>query len=116
MDETIFLVPGAAGFLASTICRHLAAEGKSVRGLIHRTASSLPEKVEILKSDICGKESLEPFFSVREGTETILLHIASIGALDSRYDQRVADANVGGTNTLIDMCLAHPEYQRSPQR
>lgn len=109
MGETIYLVTGAAGFLASTICRQLAADGKKVRGLVHRKAPSLPEEVEIYKGDICDKESLEPFFTVPEGTETIVLHIASIVALDPAYDQRVVDANVGGTNTIIDMCLAHPE-------
>lgn len=112
MSKPIYLVTGAAGFLGSTICRQLVAKGERVRGLVHRTAPNLPEAVEIFKGDLSNKESLEPFFTVPEGEETIVLHIASVVSVEPEYDERVVKANVGGTNNIIDMCLAHPECKK----
>lgn len=112
MSKPIYLVTGAAGFLGSTICRQLVAKGERVRGLIHRTAPTLPEEVELFKGNLSDKESLRDFFTVPEGEETIVLHIASIVSVTPEYDERVVNANVGGTNNIIDMCLEHPECKK----
>ncbi len=112
MCKPIYLVTGAAGFLGSTICRQLVAKGEKVRGLVHRTAPNLPEAVEIFKGDLSDKDSLEPFFTVPEGEETIVLHIASVVSVEPEYDERIVKANVGGTNNIIDMCLAHRECKK----
>lgn len=112
MSKPIYLVTGAAGFLGSTICRQLVEKGERVRGLIHRTAPTLPEEVELFKGNLSDKESLRDFFTVPEGEETIVLHIASIVSVTPEYDERVVNANVGGTNNIIDMCLEHPECKK----
>lgn len=112
MSKPIYLVTGAAGFLGSTICRQLVAKGERVRGLIHRTAPSLPEEVEIYKGNLSDKDSLKDFFTVPEGEETIVLHIASVVSVTPEYDERVVNANVGGTNNIIDLCLEHPECKK----
>lgn len=110
--KPIYLVTGAAGFLGSTICRQLAARGDRVRGLVHRKAPNLPDTVEIFRGDLSDKATLEPFFTVAEGEETILLHIASVVSVSPEYDERVVAANVGGTDNIIDMVLAHPECKK----
>lgn len=112
MSKPIYLVTGAAGFLGSTICRQLVEKGERVRGLIHRTAPALPEEVEIFRGNLSDKESLKDFFTVPEGEETIVLHIASVVSVTPEYDERVVNANVGGTNNIIDLCLEHPECKK----
>jgi dihydroflavonol-4-reductase len=57
-------------------------------------------------------EDLEQFFQVPEGTETIVLHIASIVTVDPGYNQKVMDVNVGGTKNIIRMMKAHPECKK----
>ena len=81
MENTIYLVTGAAGFLGSTICRQLVKKGEKVRGFVlpnDPAAKYLPEEVEVVYGDLCDKESIERFFAVDEGKETVCLHIASI--------------------------------------
>ena len=115
MENTIYLVTGAAGFLGSTICRQLVAKGEKVRGFVlpgDPAAKYLPEEVEIVYGDLCDKESVEKFFAVPEGTETICLHIASIVTVDPEFNQKVVDVNVGGTDNIIDTVLAHPECKK----
>ncbi|MBR3952188.1 MAG: NAD-dependent epimerase/dehydratase family protein [Oscillospiraceae bacterium] len=115
MNNTIYLVTGAAGFLGSTTCRQLIKEGKKVRGFVlpnDPAAKYLPEEVEVIYGDLCDKESVEKFFAVPEGTESICLHIASIVTVTPEYNQKVVDVNVGGTNNIIDAVLSHPECRK----
>ena len=81
MENKIYLVTGAAGFLGSTICRQLVKKGEKVRGFVlpnDASAKYLPEEVEIVYGDLCDKASVEKFFTVSEGTETVCLHIFSL--------------------------------------
>ena len=115
MENTIYLVTGAAGFLGSTICRQLVKKGEKVRGFVlpnDPAAKYLPEEVEVVYGDLCNKESIERFFAVDEGKETVCLHIASIVTVEPEFNQKVVDVNVGGTNNIIDAVLAHPECKK----
>ena len=115
MENTIYLVTGAAGFLGSTICRQLVEKGEKVRGFVlpnDPASKYLPEEVEIVYGDLCDKESVEKFFSVPERNESICLHIASIVTVSPEYNQKVVDVNVGGTNNIINAVLAHPECKK----
>ena len=81
MSNTMYLVTGAAGFLGSTICRQLVERGEKVRGFVlpgDKSAKYLPKEVEICEGDVCDVASVRNFFTVPEGMETIVLHIASI--------------------------------------
>jgi dihydroflavonol-4-reductase len=112
MDERVYLVTGAAGFLGGTICRRLVEEGKKVRAFVLTGDPSikfLPEEVEVVEGNLVDIDSLEPLFAVSEGTETVMLHIASLVSVNPDFDQRLIDINVGGTKNVIDLCLAHPE-------
>ena len=77
--RTMYLVTGAAGFLGGTICRQLIERGDRVRAFVlpnDKAAEYLPEEAEIAEGDLCDMESLERFFQVPQGMETIVLHIA----------------------------------------
>lgn len=115
MNNTMYLVTGAAGFLGSTICRQLVERGDKVRAFVlpnDKSAVYLPEEVEICKGDICEMEDLKRFFEVPEGMETIVLHIASIVTVSPDYNPVVMNVNVGGTKNIIRCCLDHPECKK----
>ena len=115
MSNTIYLVTGAAGFLGSTICRQLVERGEKVRGFVlpnDKSIQYLPKEVEICKGDVCDMSSLKEFFTVPEGYETIVLHIASIVTVSPDYNPVVMNVNVGGTKNIIRCCLTHPECKK----
>lgn len=113
--KTLYLVTGAAGFLGGTVCRQLIEQGRSVRAFVlpnDPAMKYIPEEAEIIVGDLCDKNSLERFFTVPEDTETVVFHIASIVTVDPSFSQKVIDVNVGGTQNIIDLCLAHKECRR----
>lgn len=115
MDKNMYLVTGAAGFLGGTICRQLIERGERVRAFVLPNDSAVkyvPKEAEIVKGDLCDLESLERFFSIPEGYQSIVLHIASIVTVDPEYNQKVMDVNVGGTKNIVEMCWKHPECKK----
>ena len=115
MSNTMYLVTGAAGFLGSTICRQLVERGEKVRGFVlpgDKSVKYLPEEVEICEGDVCDVASVRNFFTVPEGTETIVLHIASIVTVKPDYNPLVMDVNVTGTKNIIKLALERPECKK----
>lgn len=113
--NTMILVTGAAGFLGGTICRQLVEQGDRVRAFVLPNDPAIrfvPKEAEVVEGDLTDKESLEKFFTVPDGMESIVLHIASIVSVNPDYNQKVMDVNVGGTKNIIDLCLAHKECQK----
>lgn len=113
--RTLYLVTSVAGFMGGTVCRQLLERGEQVRGFVLKGdpgAKYVPREVEIIAGDVRDKESLERFFTVPSGVETIVLHIASIVSMNPEYNQTVMDVNVGGVNNIIEMCLSHPECKK----
>lgn len=114
-DKTIYLVTGAAGFLGGEICRQLLRKRNNVRALVlpkDPAEKFLPEEVEIFHGDLSDIVSLEKFFTVPEGCNSIVMHIASIVTVNPDYNQKVIDVNVGGTENIIDLCLRHKECKK----
>ena len=112
MNNVVYLVTGATGFLGSNICAQLLERGEKVRAFVlngDRSVEYLPQDVEIVYGDLCNKESLRGFFKVDEGVETICIHVASVVTVNPNYRKLVLDVNVGGTENIVDMCLEHPE-------
>ena len=110
-----YLVTGAAGFLGGTICRQLIGRGDAVRAFVlpnDPAMSFVPKEAEICEGDLTDMESLDRFFAVEEGTETIVIHCASVVTVNPDFNQTVMNVNVGGTLNIIDQCLAHPECRR----
>lgn len=115
MSNTLYLVTGAAGFLGNTICRQLVERGDHVRAFVLPNDPSikyLPYEVELCKGDICNMEDVKRFFTVPEGTETIVLHIASIVTVNPEYNPLVMNVNVGGTKNVVRMCIKHEECKK----
>lgn len=115
MENTIYLVTGAAGFLGSNVCAQLLERGERVRAFVlegDTSAKYIPEDVEIFYGDLCDKNSLEPFFRVDNGIETVCIHVASMVTVNPYYRKLVLDVNVGGTENIIDMCLEHKECRK----
>ena len=73
------------------------------------SAKYIPDEAEIVYGDLCNPDSLEEFFKVPEGTETIVIHVASMVTVNPDFNQKLIDVNVGGTKNIIKKCLEHPE-------
>ena len=110
-----YLVTGAAGFLGGTICRQLIERGDNVRAFVlpgDPAMKYVPQEAEIVEGDLTDMASLEKLFAVEEGTETIVLHIASIVTVNPDYSSKVMEVNVDGTRNIIRLCLSHPECKK----
>lgn len=115
MSKVIYLVTGAAGFLGSHVCDELLERGDKVRALVlpgDKSVKYVPAEVEITEGDLCDTDSLERFFSVEEGEESIVIHCASMVSTNADYNQKLMDVNVGGTKNMIEACLRHPECKK----
>lgn len=114
-SNVIYLVTGAAGFLGGTICRQLIERGDRVRAFVLNNDPAekyVPSQAEIVRGDLTDMESLERFFTVSEGMETIVMHIASIVTVNPDFNQKVIDVNVGGTEKIISLCKNHTECRK----
>ncbi|MCD7856623.1 MAG: NAD-dependent epimerase/dehydratase family protein [Clostridiales bacterium] len=115
MMNTMYLLTGAAGFLGSHICDVLLERVEQVRALVlpgDKSVKYVPDAVEIIEGDLCDMTSLDAFFTVPEGTQTIVIHCASMVTTNADFSQKLLDINVGGTKNIIEQCLNHPECQK----
>ena len=113
--DTIYLVTGATGFLGGTVCRQLLARGDTVRALVlpgDEAIRHVPSEAIIYEGDLCDTTALQEFFTVSEGMKTIVIHCASIVTVNPDYNQKVMDVNVGGTQNIVNLCLAHTECKK----
>ncbi len=110
MDNNIYLVTGAAGFLGSNVVKKLLEQNKKVRAFVlpnDKSVKYISDKVELVYGDLCNILDLEELFNVDKNKNIIVLHIASIVTVDPDYNQKVMDVNVGGTKNIIDLCFKY---------
>lgn len=115
MSNRIYLVTGAAGFLGSNVCAQLLEKGEKVRALVlpnDKSVRFIPKEVEICLGDLCDEASLDEFFKVPEGMDSVVIHCASMVTVDPSYSEKLMSVNVTGTRNIITKCLAHSECQK----
>lgn len=107
MNQEIYIVTGANGHLGNTIVRKLLDRGKTVRGLVlpddHSVQWSDP-RLTLFRGDLLSPDALSPLFEETNGAPIIVIHTAGIVSIASRYQQKVWDVNVTGTQNLIKLC------------
>lgn len=115
MGKIIYLVTGAAGFLGSHVCDVLLGRGDCVRALVlpgDKSVKYVPSKVEVIEGNLCDVDSLETFFTIPEGDESVVIHCASMVTTNAEFSQKLIDVNVGGTKNMIAKCLEHEECRK----
>lgn len=115
VNNTIYLVTGAAGFLGSHVCSELLDRGDRVRALVlpkDPATKYIPSQVEVVEGNLCDKDSLEPFYAMPKGAESVVIHCASMVTTNPDFNQKLIDVNVGGTENIIEKCLEHKECRK----
>ena len=115
MNDRIYLVTGAAGFLGSNICLQLLEQGCRVRALVlpnDKSVKYIPKEVEVVLGDLTDFGSLEAFFTVPEGQKSVIIHCASMVTVDPQYSEKLMAVNVTGTRNIITKVLNHPECEK----
>ncbi len=103
----IYLVTGAAGHLGSVVTEKLLARGERVRALVLPEERHIPQGAEIFVGDVCDRQSLEPFFTLPQGEEAVVIHAAGVVSIASKFQPFVRRVNVDGTRNMVDACEAH---------
>ena len=115
LENRIYLVTGAAGFLGSNICLQLLEAGCKVRALVlpgDKSVKYIPEAVEVVLGDLTDIGSLDAFFTVPEGMTSVIIHCASMVTVNPNYSEKLMAVNVGGTRNIITKVLNHPECEK----
>ena len=115
MNDRIYLVTGAAGFLGSNICLQLLEQGAKVRALVlpnDKSVKYIPKEVEVVLGDLTDFDSLDAFFTIPEGYTSVIIHCASMVTVDPTFSDKLMDVNVTGTRNIITKVLNHPECEK----
>lgn len=110
MNDTVYLVTGAAGNLGGSVSRQLVARGKRVRALVLKgdpAAARVPPEAEVVFGDVTDPDSLEAFFAGAAGADLAVIHCASVVTVSPDYSRKVYDVNVTGTLNIVEKCLEH---------
>jgi dihydroflavonol-4-reductase len=108
MNDTLYLLTGAAGLLGSNISRKLIGQGRRIRALVLNGDPAIvhvPAQAEVVLGDLLNTAALDEFFRVPENTDVIVIHCAGIIALSPDFSQKVYDVNVTGTKNIVDRCV-----------
>jgi len=109
--KRVYIITGIGGHLGNTVARELLAGGETVRGFAQPNEDVTMlygDQVSIVRGDVRDRASLEPlFFGLKDDDEVYVIHCAGIVSVASKYDQRVVDVNVKGTENVVDLCKEH---------
>ena len=114
-NNRIYLLTGAAGFLGSNICLQLLEKGCKVRALVlpnDKSVKYIPSDVEVVLGDLTDINSLDAFFDIPEGMNSVVIHCASMVTVNPAYSEKLMAVNVTGTRNIITKCLNHPECEK----
>ncbi len=109
--KRVYIITGVGGHLGNTVARELLAAGETVRGFAMPSEDITMlygDAVSIVRGDVRDKSSMEPlFYGLTPEDEVFVIHCAGIVSVASKFDQRVVDVNVRGTQNVVDLCKAH---------
>lgn len=109
--KRVYIITGVGGHLGNTVARELLAAGETVRGFAMPSEDITMlygDAVSIVRGDVRDKSSLEPlFFGLTQEDEVCVIHCAGIVSVASKFDQRVVDVNVRGTENVVNLCKEH---------
>ena len=109
--KRVYMITGIGGHLGNTVARELLATGETVRGFAQPNEDVTMlygDAVSIVRGDVRDKNSMEPlFFGLKSEDEVYFIHCAGIVSVASKYDQRVVDVNVRGTENVVSLCKEH---------
>jgi len=109
--KRVYMITGIGGHLGNTVARELLSAGETVRGfaLPNEDVTRLyGDAVSIVRGDVRDKASMEPlFYGLKPEDEIYFIHCAGIVSVASKYDQRVVDVNVTGTQNVVSLCKEH---------
>lgn len=109
--KRVYIITGVGGHLGNTVARELLAAGETVRGFAmpnEDVTMLYGDAVSIVRGDVRDKSSLEPlFYGLMPQDEVYVIHCAGIVSVATKYDQRVVDVNVRGTENVVELCKEH---------
>jgi uncharacterized protein YbjT (DUF2867 family) len=113
------LVTGAAGYVGREVVAALAASGRPVRALVHRSHGDAPERAEHVHGDVADAESVR---SAAEGCDAIVHLVAILNGSDAEFEavntggarNAVAAARANGIRRLVHMCALGVSKQHAP--
>lgn len=107
--KRIYIITGVGGHLGNTVARELLAAGETVRGFAlpgEDVTMLYGDAVSIVRGDVREKASLEPlFYGLTDEDEVYFIHCAGIVSVATKYDQRMVDVNVRGTENVVSLCM-----------
>jgi len=96
------VITGVSGLVGGNLARALLAQGRKVRGLIHRQQRALQGlEMELVQADVCDPASL---LCALKGAE-VVYHLAASISLEMDSWTEVEAINVQGTRNVVDACL-----------
>lgn len=102
-----YLITGAAGHLGLALVSELLARKQNVRVLLlPNDPFPYEDQVEVVRGDELDPRALDTFFSNPEDEDFYLVHAAGIVSISSKFDQRVYDVNVKGSEAVLDHAFA----------
>jgi NADH dehydrogenase len=113
------LVTGANGYVGREVVSHLHGKGTTVRALVRRPSSVLPEGVQQVKGDVTDPGSLAP---AMDGVDAVVHLVAILDgtqeqceAINHRGAVNVIDsARSAGVRRLLHMCAAGVTEEHAP--
>ncbi|WP_029146331.1 NAD-dependent epimerase/dehydratase family protein [Microbacterium luticocti] len=107
MDEPLWIVTGAAGFLGNVLVRQLLAAGARVRACVH--GDHVPLALQGLECEQVSMDVTDPASVVAAFTAdgpVRVVHCAGIVSIAGTVSEAVRQVNVGGTRAVLDACRA----------
>ncbi len=105
MNDTLYIITGAAGHLAEAILRTLRDTDCRIRGLLLPGEDGIAgDNIAYITGDVTKPETLDPLFENTGGAKVIVLHCAGIVSIQKKVSPAVYRVNVTGTQNIIAKC------------